>query len=284
MSASAESRIEKLGLIAGGGSMPQKLLHACEKRNIDVFVVGFEGQTDKSLIEGRQHMWTRLGAGGQIMDTLRNHNIRDLVFIGSIRRPSLSELKPDMRTAKFFARIGLRALGDDGLLQALRRELEEEGFQIHGIQQFADDLLAGEGTVGRHIPAETDWPDIERGMEILTGTGRFDVGQALIMQEGTVLGIEAAEGTDELIRRCHQYGRKGRKSILVKIAKPGQDRDLDLPTIGPETVKLCSRYGVGGIVIHAGSSLLLDPDEVKRLADETKMFVIGVDPDKALYG
>jgi DUF1009 family protein len=269
--------IKSLGIIAGGGSLPQKLLHACDHIGIEVFLVGFEDQTDPEILEGREYMLTRLGAAGQIIKTLQSRNIKDLVLIGSIRRPSLMELKPDVRTAQFFTKIGLRALGDDSFLQALRRELENDGFSVHGIQHFVDDLLAREGVLGKLKPKKADWVDINRGIEISQKLGYLDVGQSAIVQEGLVLGVEASEGTDELIRRCKALKRKGRGGVLIKTCKPQQDKDLDLPTIGPETVRLCADAGLSGIAVHAGNSLLLDIDDSIRLADENKLFLIGLD-------
>lgn len=264
-----------MGVIAGGGALPLRLLKACDSAGQDVFVVGFEGQTDPEILEGRNFMLTRLGAAGQIIDALRNHNVRDLVLIGSIRRPSLAELKPDWRTAQFFASIAFKALGDDGLLRALRAELEAEGFAVRGVHEFITDLLAPEGPMGRHKPKSGDWADIERGLEASQQLGRLDIGQSVVVQEGLILGVEGAEGTDELIRRCAAYKREGRGPILVKTCKPQQDRDLDLPTIGPETVIACAEAGFSGIVVQAGGSLVIDHVSVGALADKYRLFVIG---------
>ncbi len=272
-----KGRIKRLGIIAGGGSVPERLLHACDKSGLEVFVVGFEGQTDPAIMEGRNYMMTRLGAAGQIINTLQSHDIRDLVLIGSIRRPSLAELKPDMRTVQFFTRIGLKSMGDDSLLQALRYELELEGFNVHGVQEFVENLLVGPGQVGRYKPKKADWGDIDRGIEVSTHLGLMDVGQSVIVQEGIVLGVEAAEGTDELIQRCIKYKRKGRGGVLVKTCKPQQDQSFDLPTIGPETIRLCAKIGLSGIVVQAGHSLLIKPQEVADLANKHKLFVLGLD-------
>ncbi len=272
--------IERLGVIAGGGDLPARLLAACDHAGIETFVVGFEGQTDKSIYQDRQYMCSRIGAAGTIINTLKNHEIRDLVLIGAIRRPTLMDLKPDLRTARFFARVSLRALGDDGLLKALRGELERDGFRIHGIQKFADDLLAAEGTLGRYKPARHDWADIRRGIDVLRALGDSDVGQSIVVQDGVVLGIEATEGTDELIRRCGGYRKKGHSGVLVKLAKPGQDESLDLPTIGPETVHLSAEAGLVGIAIEAGRGLIVAPEETAELANRYKIFVAAITPEE----
>lgn len=280
MSAAEESSLSKLGVIAGGGVLPQRLLQACDKRGRSTFVVGFEGQTTPDTLEGREYLLTHLGAGGKIIDTLKAHGIRDIVLIGSIRRPSFTELKPDLRTAGFFAKIAMKALGDDSLLKALRAELEAEGFTVHGIQNFAADLCVAAGTLGKCRPRKEDWTDINRGLEIVSRLGSLDIGQAAIVQEGIVLGVEAAEGTDELIRRCGNLKRKGRGGVLIKLSKPGQDEDLDLPTIGPQTVRLCAENGFTGIVLEAGRTLLLDEIEVRALADEHKIFVLALNQNE----
>lgn len=277
--------VKKIGLVAGGGQLPQRLIEACDKKGIEVFVAAFEGQTDPETYRGRHHILTRVGAAGRIINTFHAHEITDLVLVGAMHRPTLTELRPDFRTARFFARIGFRALGDDGILRALREELEREGFRIHGIQEFASELLAGLGTAGRHKPRTTDWPTIDKGLEVVRALGALDVGQAVVMQQGITLGVEGAEGTDALIERCGKIAHKGRGPILIKTSKPGQDLDLDLPTIGPQTIRNCQRAGFSGIVVEAGNSLLMDAEETCALADEAKIFIYGIqDPHKSSAG
>jgi len=270
--------IKSLGIIAGGGTLPEKLLLACDDKGIEPFIIGFEGQTEPALVKGRNHLWARLGAVGQVIKSLKAHNIRDVVMIGSIRRPSWGELVPDSKGAQILARIGLKSLGDSDLLSLIRGVLEEEGFYVHGVHKFADDLLSPEGVIGKHKPRKGDWADITRGAEISQNLGALDVGQSVLVQEGLVLGVEALEGTDELIRRCRHLKRKGRGGVLVKTCKPQQDKDLDLPTIGPETVRIAAECGLAGIAVHAGHSLLLERRRVAEIADKHKMFVIGINP------
>jgi UDP-2,3-diacylglucosamine hydrolase len=277
LSKSTSSITEPLGIIAGGGVLPDRLLAACDRRKINTFVIGFEGQTDPVLMTGRRHLWTRLGAAGQIIQTLQAHHIKHLVLIGSIARPSFTELKPDWKTASFLLKVGTRALGDNNLLTAIKSELEKEGFIIHGVQEFAEDLLAPSGAVGKYTPLPADQDDIDRGLEVARAIGKLDVGQATVVQEGMILGVEAIEGTDALIDRCGENKRKGRGPILVKTQKPQQDITLDLPTIGPETIQRAAYHGYRGIVFEAKRTLLIDPQKVAETADEAKMFVIGIE-------
>jgi hypothetical protein len=107
--------------------------------------------------------------------------------------------------------------------------------------------------------------------------GSLDIGQAVIVQEGIVLGVEAVEGTDELINRCAGLKRQGRGGVLVKTSKPRQDENFDLPTIGPNTVSLCAEAGLAGIAVQAHYSLLIDPQEIADIANKRGMFVMGID-------
>lgn len=282
MSASKESltgelpSFQKLGILAGGGSAPGILARACAEQGLEVFVVGFEGQTDPALLGLHPHLLTKLGRTAKVMDVLRERGIEDIVLIGSIKRPSLKELAPDFKTLEFFTRLGWKALGDNDLLVELRAMLEREGFKIHGAHRFARDLLAGSGPVGAHEPSPEDWVDIKRGIEIAQALGALDVGQSVIVQEGIVLGVEAAEGTDALIARCGGLKRKGRGGVLVKLCKPQQDRDLDLPTIGPKTIEHAAKAGLAGIIIHARHGIILEPQSIAKIADQHKMFVVGI--------
>lgn len=269
--------ISRLGIIAGGGIIPRKLAECCEKNGIEVFICAFEGQTEPATVEGRQHLWGHIGGAGKIIKTFKSHDIKDLVLIGRINRPSLSELKPDLKTAEFFARIGLRALGDNDLLELLKQELNREGFAVHGVQDFMQDLLTPVGLIGRVKPSKQYLETIRYGVQVSQEMGRLDIGQSVIVQNGYVVGVEAAEGTDELMRRCRGYLKKGGGGILVKTCKPAQNKSLDLPTIGPDTIMIAAECGLSGVAIQAGQSLLVDTEEVARIADRHKMFVLGID-------
>lgn len=274
--------IKKIGLVAGGGDLPRQILADCKRQGIEVFIVGFDGQTDPDLVKDYGHLWTRLGAVGAVINTLKKEGVQDLILAGSIKRPGLLDLKPDLKAAKILARIGMMALGDNTLLTALRKELEQEGFFLHGVQRFSDHLLATEGLVGEEAPHDTDFQDIALGVKASQELGALDIGQSVVVQQGIVLAVEGAEGTDALIERCASLQKSGRGAILVKTCKPQQDRDLDLPTIGVDTVIKAHKAGFAGIVIHAGHCIVLDIKAVAELADQYKMFVFGVRPEEIL--
>lgn len=266
----------RLGIVAGSGSLPRRLVESCKAAGREVFVLALEGEADPTVVEGVPHAWSRLGAAGSALDTLRANGATELVLAGGVRRPSLSSLRPDWRAAKFFARVGYRALGDDGLLSAIVKELEREGFRVIGADQLLEAAGLEEGPLGRFSPDPEAAADIARGIEIARALGTLDIGQAVVVQQGLVLGVEAIEGTDALLQRCAGLRRAGPGGVLVKMEKPGQERRVDRPTIGRQTVALAAEAGLRGIAVEAGATIVLDRDEVVRVADAAGLFVVGV--------
>lgn len=264
---SLTTSIPKLGIIAGGGLIPRQLQQACANQNIQTVTIGIKGATDHVSPD----FWTRIGTSGKTLAWLEKENIKDVVFIGAVKRPSLMNLWPDWETAKFFFKIWFKSLGDNTLLCAVREELAKRGVTVHGVHKFLPELLTPEGVIGNHVPKSGDQVTIQLGIQQARKLGLEDLGQAVIMKGREVIAREDSKGTSALIRK---HGCEG--ALLVKTCKPQQDRDLDLPTIGPETVKLCAEKKMSGIVAQAGASLLVERQEVVRIADANGIFVIGV--------
>jgi hypothetical protein len=241
-----------------------------------VFVLALEGEADPAAIAAVPHAWCRIGTAAAGLDLLRAHAVSELVLAGGVRRPSLAALRPDWRAAKFFARIGYRALGDDGLLSAIVKELEHEGFRVVGAQELLTDAALPEGPLGIVRPDVDAHADIALGLRLARAIGALDIGQAVVVQQGLVLGVEAIEGTDALLRRVGALRRPGLGGVLVKTEKPRQESRVDRPTIGPQTVTLAAESGLRGIAAEAGATLVVDRAELIRLADAAGLFVVGV--------
>ncbi|HZH27056.1 MAG TPA: UDP-2,3-diacylglucosamine diphosphatase LpxI [Azospirillaceae bacterium] len=269
---------DKLGLIAGGGALPRRLAEICRSNGREVFIVALHGQTDAATVEGFPHLWASMGQVGAIINWLHGNGVRDLVFFGPVRRPSLSDLKPDWRAAKILASIGFRALGDDGIMRTLARILEdEERFRVVGAHQLWADLLLAPGVPTAVRPDAQAEADIARGLEVARALGAVDVGQSVVVQQGLVLGVEAIEGTDALVRRCGGLRRGGPGGVLVKLVKPQQDHRLDLPTIGPDTVEEAAAAGLRGIAARAGGTLVVDFAGLIEAADRHGLFIVGLE-------
>ncbi len=271
------SVLPKLGIIAGRGELPALMVDAVQAQDRPAFILALEGQTAPELVAGQEHAWVALGAVGGAIDALRDAGCGEVVFAGAVKRPSILKLGLDGRGLKLFAKFGRAALGDDRLLTVLVKELEREGLSVVGADDILASLLPEIGALGRFAPDEQALIDISLGIDAAKALGAMDVGQAVIAQQGVVLGVEGVEGTDELIARCAALSREGPGGVLVKIKKPGQERRVDLPTIGVDTVRGATRSGLRGIAIEAGATLVLHRDEVVDAADQAGMFLTAVD-------
>lgn len=273
---------EKLGIIAGGGDLVKILIDYCLAIKRDFVVVAIEGNAHQEMIAPNvAHKWVRIGQAGSGFKYLADEKVKEIIMIGTIRRPSLSDLVPDLRTASFFARIGFKSLGDDGILRAVVSEIEKENMRVVGIHEVMPELLVKEGILTKQNPDKQAEADILRGVQVAMCLGKLDVGQSVVVQQGLVLGVEGIEGTDKLIERCGAYQRKGLGGVLVKLRKPQQDMRIDLPTIGTNTIENLHRQGMRGLAVHAGNALIVNEKEVIALANKYKMFIKGIVPQES---
>lgn len=270
-----ESSRSPVGIVAGGGLLPGLVAEACRSGGRPYFLLALAGQADQSGSGVEPDAWVRLGASEELLGILRDAAIETVVLAGHVRRPSLAELRPDARALRVLARAARFALGDDGLLRAIVDEFEREGFQIVGADSLVNELLAPPGLWSKSEPDEQDRIDITRGAAVARALGAVDVGQAAVVQGGHVLAVEASEGTAAMVRRAGQQRRAGNGGVLVKVAKPGQERRVDLPTIGPDTVADVAAAGLAGIAVEAGSVLVIRREEVIRRADAHGLFLLG---------
>jgi DUF1009 family protein len=274
----------KLGLIAGGGALPVSLAAHCRAVGRPLFVLrlkSFAGP-DLQAFDGADVGVAELGRG---IDALRRAGCEAVCLAGKVDRPDLAALKPDLRGLKALpGAIVAARQGDDGLLTFLITELEKEGFAVEGAHEVMRGLTLAEGPLGSHSPGEHHFADIRRALEAARAIGRLDIGQAAVACEGLVLAVEAQEGTDAMLRRVADLppairGTPERpRGVLAKASKPGQELRVDLPTVGPETIRRAAIAGLAGIAGEAGQILVLDRDETRRLADEAGLFVLGVSP------
>lgn len=271
-----ENPLSPLGIVAGSGELPRQVIKRVIKSGRSVFVVAIEGNTDVQTVENIQHVWINLGAIGTAIEHLKAAGVSELVLAGKINRPSIKSLRPDATGAKLIAKLGFSLFGgDSAIFKTIVGFLEEQGFRIVGSESLMEDLIAPAGPLGQHIPDKQTQKDIEIGARVVKAMGEFDIGQAVIVKNGLVLGIEAAEGTDGLIERCNGLKGEGKGGVLVKARKPLQENRVDLPTIGENTIERISQAGFAGIALEAGHALIVNRSKVIRLADNLGLFVIG---------
>ena len=278
----------KLGILAGGGRLPADIIDICQRTGRAFYVIAFEGQMNAALCDDTPHSRIRLGAAGRTLDTLRENGVEEIIFVGSIVRPGLAQLRPDMWGVKFLARSGAMALGDDGLLTSLVRTLEQdEGFRVVGVGDVARELLAPVGAIGSLQPSDADRADITVAVAAALDLGAKDLGQAAIVRGGSVIGLEDSSGTDALLHRTAAADASGAPDgmsggVLAKVAKPQQERRVDLPTIGVTTVENATRAGLAGVVVEAGASIILEQHKVAEVADKLGLFVMGIHTEDVL--
>lgn len=271
-----QSEISKVGLIAGEGMMPVEIIKSCKERGIEVFVVGLSPYANQSDFDDLPHVMAKMAEVGKITKFLKKNAVEYVVMAGGIKRPSFKELIPDWEGAKALAKLSLKDLGDDGLFRTVIGIFESYGFRVLGIEDIVPEMMFHEGIYGKIKPSSDDMKDIERGYEVAKAIGSVDVGQAVVVQEGMVLAVEAVEGTDMMLDRAAAVKKKGKAPIMVKIKKPGQDTRTDMPAIGIRTIEQLHKYGIGGIAVEAGGILVIEREKVFKLADDWGIFIIGM--------
>lgn len=262
----------KLGIIAGGGNLPQRLAEACDTQERPYSVIGLQGYVDTSSTEKLIDTYLPPEKAGKIIDYFKGQKVEDIVLAGSIQRPSLLSLRPDLRGLKLLFKAAFMREGDDSTLRVIARFLEDRGFRVIGAHEVISDLLVPAGVLTIREPTETEREVITIGAQAAKNLGAEDKGQAVVVRDGLVVGEEDIKGTDALIERC-----AGARSILVKVKKPQQDERLDLPTVGVQTVESAAAAGFSGIAVEAGSTLLVDKEQTIDAANRTGTFLIGID-------
>ncbi|MFN9833624.1 MAG: UDP-2,3-diacylglucosamine diphosphatase [Phenylobacterium sp.] len=274
----------RLGLIAGGGDLPLQIARHCVETGRPLFVVRLRGFADPSM-DAFPGEVVGLAEVGRCIRVLKAAGCEAVCLAGNVARPDFAALKPDLRGMAMLPRLVLEARrGDDALLRAVLDEFRKEGFAIEGAHEVRSDLVLGAGVLGRHAPDTAHQADIRRALEIARRIGELDIGQGAVVCDGLVLAVEAQEGTDAMLRRVAEEvapalrGEAGRRrGVLAKAPKPIQETRVDLPTIGPATVRGAARAGLAGLVGEAGRTLVLDREGLVALADELGLFVLGVE-------
>jgi len=274
----AKKGIKKLAILAGAGHLPQHVVEACQKQGIDYVVIGFENDVDTVNFSKESNFITfKVHSISKIIEYLHSVGASHVTMAGKVSRADMGKLLLDLKGAKLFASILRGGFADNAVLSAVIRFVEKEGFTVLAPESIASDIVLCKGAITKIKPDASAISDIKRGMKILKGIAGFDVGQSLVIQGGLVLGVEAAEGTDELIKRCGLVAQGSDvMPILIKISKPEQDRRVDLPCLGTQTIINAHESGLRGIAAEAGSTLLLQQEEAVKLANEYKMFIIGI--------
>jgi len=267
-----------LGLIAGSGGLPFEVAAAAREAGLEVAIVALEAHTDPAIagLASRGTSWVRVGELGRLIEALRACAVDEVILAGAVvKRDALrdpSQLHLDPRALALIARLEDR--GDDALLRAVAGELESEGLAVIESTRYLRDRLTAVGRLaGPALKAATE-ADLFLALRVAKSLGSHDVGQSVVVKEGSVLAVEAVEGTDAAMRRGAELGGAG--AVIVKAAKPNQDLRFDVPAIGPQTVELACQCELAAIGLEAERTLVLDRARTLREAERHGLALVGL--------
>lgn len=269
----------RLGILAGGGRVPEEIAAAAVAHGWPVHVVGIDGEIDGTF-PGIAVTRVNWGQIGRMIRAFRENRCSHLVIVGKVSRPDMTRLKPDFGLVRAIPSI-LRIMasgGDDGVLRGVIRFFEGYGLKVIGPADVAPELAVARGPLGSRKPAEGDEADIAKGFGVVRLLGAFDVGQSVVVRGGAITAIEGAEGTDRMLSRVRPTAG-GLHGVLVKRPKPHQDMRVDMPVIGPDTVSNTASAGLAGIAVLAGQVLVTQRPDVLARAEQQGLFVVGVSDD-----
>lgn len=262
---SAADSMKRIGLIAGSGQFPLIFSKAASAKGYQVYAVGYVNEADPTLVETVAALeWLHLGQLKRLVRFFRQNGVCEAVMMGAVRKTRMfTDIRPDTQAIALAARI--RHTHDDNLLRAFAAFLEKEGVRIQPSTFLLPELLAPEGSWTRRRPTRSEEKDIALGWRLAKEVGRLDIGQCVVVGGGSVLAVEAIDGTDATILRGGQLG-KG-TAVVVKVCKPNQDFRFDVPAIGAETVRNMQAAGARVLVVEAGKAVVFDRGEMVALAD-----------------
>ncbi|MEM6974001.1 MAG: UDP-2,3-diacylglucosamine diphosphatase LpxI [Pseudomonadota bacterium] len=274
-----------LAIVAGQGALPRQIVEARRADALPYVVIVFPG-LEAEWMAGhpvQHHRFERVGA---LFRGLTAAEAEAVVFAGAMQRPRLRPWQADTAALMLLPRaLALLARGDDAMLRGFAAIFERRGLRLVGAQEvLGGHALMAETTLGPRRPGAADWADARRAAEIVRALGPLDIGQGAVVARGLCLAVEAAEGTDMMLERIAMLPPERRRraprgtGVLLKMPKPGQDRRLDLPTIGPETVRRAAKAGLAGVVVEAGATLVIDAAAVAAVAEAHGLFVTGARP------
>ena len=266
---------EPLAIFAGGGKLPKILIDECLKRGQEFQVFLLKEQKYEIDYSSFKPVKLAYGEVEKFIDKIKSKNLKNLVFVGSVKRPNFSSLKMDKKAAMLVAKIlAKKILGDDAVLKSVVKFFEREGLNIVRIDELLDGIISKKQVLTKSQPNDEALKDIELGKKAIRKLSKFDIGQSLVLSNRQIIAVEALEGTDEMIKRCKNLNLESSQgAILVKMKKRFQTKKIDLPTIGIETIENCAKSKIKGIAIEAGGVLILEREKLVKRADKLGLFL-----------
>ena len=263
-----------IGLIAGGGQFPILFSKRAREKGYRVIAAGFHSETLPELgNDVDEFQWLYLGQVSKLLRFFRRHGVSQAVMLGAIRKTNLfRDIRPDFKALAFIGKTTLTH--DDSVLSGFADLMAKEGVEILPSTFLLPELICQTGCWTQRKPAKAEQADIKEGWRIAGDIGRLDIGQCLVISNGTVLAVEAVDGTDETILRGGRLSRK-KGCVVIKRSKPIQDLRFDLPSSGVQTISTMHEAGASTLVLEAGKSIVFDREEMISLADRYQISIVG---------
>ncbi len=269
--------MNKIGLISGDGNLPMYIGKTLAKKNFDITYFLLNSIKDKRIYENEKCININIISIKKIINLLKKNNINKIIFAGSIKRPSLKDFGFDIETIKIAKNLLLEKKGDNNLLISIKTYLENNGFSFFDWTSHCPELFSIENNLTKTTPSNQAHSNLKKAKSIYQNFKKIDVGQSLIIQNQLVLGLEAIEGTDNLIERCSNYKRKGDKGILFKFTKKNQSELIDIPLVGLDTIKNLKKFNYEGLFLEKYKCLIIDKNHVIDYANKNKIFISTVE-------
>jgi DUF1009 family protein len=265
----------KIGLIAGSGQFPIIFCKRAKANGFRVFVAAYVNETDPKLEGIADNLeWLHLGQIKRLINFFKKNRITETVMMGGIQKTSLfRDVKPDMKAISLIA--GMRHTHDDGILRAFADYLEKNGIVVRPSTFLLPDLIAKKGCWTRRKPSRVEKADVKLGWNVAKEIGRLDIGQCVVIGGGSVLAVEAIDGTDATIQRGGSLGKGN--AVVVKVCKPNQDRRFDVPAVGVQTIQSMHGSGVTLLAVEADKAVVFDKEEMIALADKVGISIVAID-------
>ena len=266
---------ECLAIIAGNGSYPHAMARGARAAGVKRIVAcAFENETSEDLAGlVDQIEWMRVGQLGRMLRFLKASGARQAVMSGQIAPKNLFDLRPDIKALLLLGKLMER--NAESIFGAIADSMQEAGVELIAATSYMEEALAPSGLVAGPAPSRKTLADLEFGMRIAKETSRLDIGQTVVVKRGTVLAVEAFEGTNAAVLRGGQLGKK--EASMVKVSKPRQDLRFDVPVIGPVTIQIAAEAMLTAVGVEAGKTLLLERERLGQLAASHSISVVGLE-------
>ncbi len=269
--------MNKIGIICGDGNLPIYIGKSLIKKKFDVTFLLLNSVKNKKRYKNHKHIIVNILSIKKIINSLNNNNLKKIIFAGSIKRPSINDLGFDIETLNLAKKLLLEKKGDNNLLITIKNYLEKKGFSFFKWTNHCEELFSIEDNLSSIIPSKHANKNLIKAKTIYKHFKNIDVGQSMIIQNQLVLGLEAIEGTDHLIKRCSSYKRKGDKGILFKFTKKNQSNLIDIPLVGLDTIKNIKKYNYEGIFLEKYKCIIIDKENVIKFANNNNIFISSVE-------